>query len=69
MESHIKFLLNYCRDKAELYNKVASRLWVEFGISQAEISLLCTFIASEVLLDEYRKGNKRTDKKVGGSKT
>lgn len=56
MQSNIKFLLDYCQDKPELYNKVASRLWVEFGINQAEISLLCTFIASEIL-KKYDKEN------------
>ena len=65
MDSHIKFLLNYCQDKPELYNKVANRLWVEFGLKGAELSLLCTFIASEVLKDEYTGNNKRSDKKVG----
>lgn len=49
MESHIKFLLDYCMDKPELYNKVATKLWVQFGIQQAELTLLCTFIASEYL--------------------
>ena len=68
MQSHIKFLLDYCQDKAELYNKVSSRLWVEFGLNNAELSLLCTFITSEVMKDEYRRKNKSTDKALGKSK-
>ena len=49
MQSHIKFLLKYCQDKSELYNAVASELWVQFGLKSAELSLLCTFIAAEML--------------------
>ena len=48
MDNHIKFLLNYCQDKPELYNKVANELWVQFGLRSAELSLLCTFIANEI---------------------
>lgn len=41
------FLLNYCQDKPELYNKVANELWIQFGLRSAELNLLCTFIANE----------------------
>lgn len=47
MDTNIKYLLDYCQDKPELYNKVASKLWIEFGIRSAEISLLCTYMISE----------------------
>lgn len=49
--NNIKFLLDYCMDKPELYNKVAMKLYVQFGIRNAEIVLLCTFIANEILKD------------------
>ena len=39
MDSNIKYLLNYCQDMPELYNKVANKLWIEFGIRGAEITL------------------------------
>lgn len=47
MDTHIKYLLNYCQDKPELYNKVATKLWVEFGIRSAELNLLCTYMINE----------------------
>ena len=47
MDTHIKYLLNYCQDKPELYNKVATKLWVQFGIRSAELSLLCTYMIAE----------------------
>ena len=52
MQNDIKFLLNYFADKAELYNKVATELWVEFGIRSAELVLLCTFIADRMKGEE-----------------
>lgn len=48
MQNHIKFLLDYCNGKEELYNKVSNLLWVEFGLRSAELSLLCTFVANEI---------------------
>lgn len=77
MQSNIKFLLDHCQDIPEVYNWVANKLYVEFGMNNAELCLLCSFIADQYLeyierekvKNEYRKGNKRTDKKVGGSKT
>ena len=47
-KDNIKFLLDYCNGKEELFNKVANLLWVEFGIKSAELSLLCTFVANEM---------------------
>lgn len=47
MENNIKFLLDYCRGKEKLYNEVSNKLFVEFGLQSAELSLLCTFIANE----------------------
>ena len=69
MDTHIKYLLNYCQDKPELYNKVATKLWVEFGIRSAELNLLCTYMINEWRLnDEHRRNNTRTDKKMGTGK-
>lgn len=48
MKRHIKFLLDYCQDKPELYNKVANELWVQFGLRSAEVNLLCTYIADRM---------------------
>lgn len=56
--NNIEFLQYQCKDVPELYNKVSNLLWCTFGMKSAEISLLCTYIAKEVL-DEHRKGNKR----------
>lgn len=69
MDTHIKYLLNYCQDKPELYNKVSTKLWVEFGIRSAELNLLCTYMINEWRLsDEHRGNNTRTDKKMGAGK-
>lgn len=73
MQTHIKFLLNYCQDKADLYNKVATKLWVEFGLRSAELNLLCTFITAEILKDgrfvnEYTTGNNEPDQRLGEGK-
>ena len=46
---NMEFLLNYCQDKPELFNRVATLLWRQFGLRSAEISLLCTYIASEAI--------------------
>lgn len=64
MDDHIKFLLEYCSKYPELYNKVSTKLWVQFGIQRAELSLLCTFIANEMLKDEVKNGIKRQNKKI-----
>lgn len=66
--SNIKYLLDYCQDKPELYNRVSNLLYVNFGIQSAELSLLCTFIVSEELNHEYEKRNARTDQKMGRNK-
>ena len=70
MQNHIKFLFNYCQDKPELYNKVASILWVQFGLRSAELDLLCTFITSEIIKDrrfinEYTTRNNESDIRLG----
>ena len=58
MRNNLKFLLDYCSDKAELYNKVSNLLWVEFGIKSAEVCLICTFVA-----DRMRKENKNDNRR------
>lgn len=61
---HIHFLLDYCQDKPELYNKVSSKLWVQFGIRSAELVLLCTFISNE-MMKGLNYGDKRENKGNG----
>ena len=73
MQTQIKFLLKYCQDKAELYNEVSTKLWVQFGLRSAELNLLCTFITAEVLKDrrfvnEYTTGNNEPDQRLGEGK-
>ena len=66
-DTNIGYLLKYCADIPELYNKVATKLWAEFNIQSAEVTLLCTYMINEWRLkDEYRELDKRTDKKMGG---
>ena len=65
-DTNISYLLSYCAEMPELYNKVSNKLWVEFGMQSAEICLLCTYMINEWRAkDEYRKSDKRTDKKMG----
>lgn len=45
---NIDYLLTYCSGCPELYNKVSSFIWAEFGIQSAEVSLLCTYVLSEL---------------------
>ena len=65
MSDHIHFLLDYCMDKPELYNDVSTRLWVQFGIQNAELTLLCTYIANEVMKGKTNNGDKGKNKKTG----
>lgn len=54
--TNIGFLLEYCSKIPELYNKVSTKLWVEFNIQSAEVTLLCTYMINEWRIkDEYRK--------------
>ena len=46
---HTKFLLKYCSAEPEIYNKVSILLYKNFKIQSAEVSLVCTFIACEIL--------------------
>lgn len=65
-DTNISYLLKYCADMPELYNKVATKLWVEFGMQSAEICLLCTYMINEWrLTDGYKKRDKCTDKEMG----
>lgn len=66
-DTNISYLLKYCADMPELYNKVSNKLWAEFNIQSAEVTLLCTYMINEWRTkDEYREPDKRTDKKMGG---
>ncbi len=51
-DTNIDYLLKYCADIPELYNKVSNKLWVQFGIQSAEMSLLCTYIVNEFLTED-----------------
>lgn len=66
MDTNIKYLLDYCSNVPELYNKVASKLWIEFGIRSAELDLLCTYMINEWRKQyEHREGNTGPDQKMG----
>jgi hypothetical protein len=47
--NNIGFLLGYCSNIPEIYNKTANHLYKMFGISSAEISLLVTYFVNETL--------------------
>ena len=66
MDTNIKYLLDYCSKIPELYNKVSTKLWVQFGIRSAELCLLCTYMVNEWReQDEHREGYAGSNKKMG----
>lgn len=52
-DEHIQFLLSYCSKPGvpEIYNKVANLLYKNFTMGGAELTMLCTFIAAEMIKD------------------
>ncbi len=61
-QTNIEFLLEYCQDIPELYNRVSTRLWADFDIKSAELSLLCTFMVNEFTKEvKDGKENKSTN--------
>ena len=66
MDTNIKYLLDYCSSIPETYNKVSTKLWVQFGIRSAELCLLCTYMVNEWRKqDEHRERYTGSDKKMG----
>ena len=61
----INYLMEFGSKYPDIYNFVSNKLYTEFKIQSAELSLLCTFIAKEYLDYEHREGNRKSDKKVG----
>jgi hypothetical protein len=51
-DTNMGYLLKYCSEIPELYNKVSNKLWIEFDIHSAEITLLCTYIVNEFLTED-----------------
>ena len=41
-------LLDYCSKIPEVYNKVSIKLYRDFGICSAEVTLICTYIFNEL---------------------
>lgn len=41
--ANIQYLLEQTKDMPEVYNRIATWLWIEFGIKSAELSLLLTY--------------------------
>lgn len=46
-EKNLRFLLEYCSDIPEIYNRVSNHLYGRFGIRGAEICLLVTYFVNE----------------------
>ena len=42
--TNIKFLLDEVSKYPELYNAIANDLWIQFGMQNAEITLLVTYM-------------------------
>lgn len=45
--SNIRFLLDYMSKYPDIYNEVANDLYIQFGIRQAEITLLCSYCVAK----------------------
>ena len=41
--TNIQYLLEQTKDMPEIYNRISTWLWIEFGIKSAELSLLLTY--------------------------
>lgn len=52
-KSDINFLLEFCQNHPETYNKIGNLLYSKMGISSAALNLLCTFVCVEM---ENKKG-------------
>ena len=61
----IDYLLSYCADYPELYNRVANKIYGEFGIQSAEVTLLCTYLVKEFENYGNRERNRKPDQKMG----
>ena len=48
MKTNMDYLLEYCSKIPELYNKVSTFIWAEFGIQSAEVTLFCTYVLSKL---------------------
>lgn len=44
-QKNIDYLLEFCSDYPEEYNKISNELYIQFNIRSAELSLLCTYIS------------------------
>ena len=61
--TQMQFLESYCQEYPELYNKVSNLLWINFGLSSAEITHVCTFITHEIMTKE--KNEDKNDDESG----
>ena len=41
--TNIQYLLEQTKDMPEIYNRISTWLWIEFGTKSAELSLLLTY--------------------------
>lgn len=41
--TNIQYLLEQTKDMPEVYNRISTWLWIEFGIKSTELSLLLTY--------------------------
>ena len=41
--TNIQYLLEQTKDMPEIYNRISTWLWIEFGVKSAELSLLLTY--------------------------
>ena len=54
-KDNIRFLLDYCSKRPDLYNKIANDLCENFNIRAAEIALLVTYYVSETRIHTIKQ--------------
>ena len=54
-EERTAFLLEYCKDKAPIYNRVSNFIYNTFGLHSAELFLLVTYLLCEFKEIEHGK--------------
>ena len=53
-DDHITFLLSYCSNVPELYNKISNMLYKNFSAAPASLALVCTFITNEISKEDNK---------------
>lgn len=53
---HITYLLEYAKGKEKMFNKISNKLWAEFDIKSAEVTLVVLYMIYE-MREEFEDEN------------